>query len=154
MDRERLFRHLEQRYSSKREMISYIPLGTQAETLWQELLSRRRAKSTVLPINSCFGLPYWYVTTDKMVVASERIINALLENETDYDPYSDAPPVATLEEIFYTSFLDGSQITLQDAMTFLESDSPPRDIEEQLILNNRRAAAFATANLYHAVDEE
>ena len=154
MDRERLFRHLEQRYSSKREMISYIPLGTQAETLWQELLSRRRAKSTVLPINSCYGLPYWYVTTDKMVVASERIINALLENETDYDPYSDAPPVATLEEVFYTSFLDGSQITLQDAMMFLESDLPPRDIEEQLILNNRRAAAFATANLYHAVDEE
>ena len=154
MDRERLFKHLEQRYSSKREMISYIPLGTQAETLWQELLSRRRAKSTVLPIYSCFGLPYWYVTTDKMVTASEKIVEALLENEMDYDPYTEAPAIATLEEVFYTSFLDGSQITMQDAMAFLESGAPPRDIEEQLILNNRQAAAFATANLYHAVDEE
>ena len=86
MDRERLFRHLEQRYSSKREMISRIPLGTQADALWQELLSRRRAKSTVLPIYSCFGLPYWYVTTDKMVSASEKVVDALFENETEFDP--------------------------------------------------------------------
>ena len=154
MDRERLFRHLEQRYSSKREMISRIPLGTQADALWQELLSRRRAKSTVLPIYSCFGLPYWYVTTDKMVSASEKIVDALFENETDFDPYTEAPPVATLEEVFYTSFVDGSQMTMQEAMSFLEGGSPPRDVEEQLIANNRQAAAFATANLYHAVDEE
>ena len=113
MDRERLFRHLEQRYSSKREMISRIPLGTQADALWQELLSRRRAKSTVLPIYSCFGLPYWYVTTDKMVSASEKIVDALFENETDFDPYTEAPPVASLEEVFYTSFVDGSQMTMR-----------------------------------------
>ena len=154
MDRERLFRHLEQRYSSKREMLSRIPLGTQADALWQELLSRRRAKSTVLPIYSGFGLPYWYVTTDRMVAASEKIVDTLFENETDFDPYPEAPPVATLEEVFYTSFVDGSRLTMQEAMSFLESGSPPRDIEEQLIVNNRQAAAYATANLYHAVDEE
>ena len=119
-----------------------------------ELLSRRRAKSTVLPIYSCFGLPYWYVTTDKMVAASEKVVDALFENETDFDPYTEAPPVATLEEVFYTSFVDGSQMTMQEAMSFLEGGSPPRDIEEQLIVNNRQAAAYATANLYHAVDEE
>ena len=36
MDRERLFRHLEQRYSTKRDMIARIPLGAQADALWQE----------------------------------------------------------------------------------------------------------------------
>lgn len=154
MDRERLFRHLEQRYTSKREMISRIPLGTQADSLWQELLSRRRAKSTVLPVFSCFGMPYWYVTTDRMVAASEKIVETLLDNETEFDPFTDAPPVATLEEVFFTSFVDGSRMTMQEAMSFLQSESPPRDVEEQLIVNNRQAAAFATANLYHAVDEE
>ena len=154
MDRERLFRHLEQRYTSKREMISRIPLGTQADALWQELLSRRRAKSNVLPIYSCFGMPYWYVTTDRMVEASEKIVETLLENETEFDPYTDAPPVATLEEVFFTSFVDGSRMTMQEAMSFLQSDSPPRDVEEQLIVNNRQAGAYASANLYRAVDEE
>ena len=154
MDRERLFRHLEQRYTSKREMISRIPLGTQADALWQELLSRRRAKSTVLPVYSCFGMPYWYVTTDKMVDASEIIVETLLENETEFDPYTDAPPVSTLEEVFFTSFVDGSRMTMQEAMSFLQSESPPRDVEEQLIVNNRQAGGYATANLYRAVDEE
>ena len=147
MDRERLFRHLEQRYTSKREMISRIPLGTQADALWQELLSRRRAKSTVLPVYSCFGMPYWYVTTDKMVDASEKIVETLLENETEFDPYTDAPPVATLEEVFFTSFVDGSRMTMQEAMSFLQSESPARAVEEQLIGNNRQAGGDATANL-------
>ena len=93
MDRERLFRHLEQRYTSKREMISRIPLGAQTESLWQELLSRRRAKSTVLPICNAVGMPFWYVTTDKMVSASEKVVEMLLENEQDFDPYNDIKSV-------------------------------------------------------------
>lgn len=154
MDRERLFRHLEQRYSTKREMLSRIPLGMQPDALWQELLSRRRAKSTVLPFYSCLGMPYWYVTTERMVTASEKIVGTLLENEAEYDPYTDAPPVATLEECFFTSFVDGSGMTLQEAMDFLQHGGPPRDMEEQLIVNNRQAAAYATSNLYHPLDDE
>ena len=134
MDRERLFRHLEQRYTSKREMISRIPLGAQTESLWQELLSRRRAKSTVLPICNAVGMPYWYVTTDKMVSDSEKVVEMLLENEQDFDPYTEAPNVVTLEEAFYTGYVDGAGITMQDAMAFLQSEKPPRDVEEQLIM--------------------
>jgi len=152
MDRERLFRHLEQRYTSKREMISRIPLGAQTESLWQELLSRRRAKSTVLPICNAVGMPFWYVTTDKMVSASEKVVEMLLENEQDFDPYTEAPNVVTLEEAFYTGYVDGAGITMQDAMVFLQSGSPPRDVEEQLIVNNRQAGAFATKYLYRPID--
>lgn len=153
MDRERLFRHLEQRYTSKRDMIARIPLGTQADAIWQELLNRRRSSSTVLPLSSRLGTPYWYVTTEKMVAASEKIVEALLENEQEFDPYTEAPAVATLEEVFYTSYVDGSQMTMQEAMTFLQSESPPRDVEELMIVNNRQAGNFASSNLYRPIDE-
>lgn len=153
MDRERLIKQLEQRYISKREMISRIPLGAQPDALWQELLNRRRARATILPINNSLGMPYWYVTTDKMVSASEKIVDALLQNETDFDPYSDPPVVATLEEVFYTSYIDGSNITIQEAMAFLQSGQPPRDIEEQMVANNRHAGSYASGNLYRMVDE-
>ena len=55
MDREKLFSHLEKQYISKREMIARVPLGIQPEALWQELVSRRRSKGTVLrkPILVC-----------------------------------------------------------------------------------------------------
>ncbi len=154
MDRGKLFRHLDQRYASKREMISRIPLGVQPDALWQELLNQRRSKSTVLPLYNCKGNPFWYVTTDKMVAASEKIVEALFENETDFDPYVDPFPVSSLEEVFYTSYVEGAQISMQDAMSFLTSDQAPRDIEEQMISNNRFASSYAGANLFRPIDAE
>lgn len=154
MDREKLFRHLEQRYTSKRDLISRIPLGTQPDALWQELLNQRRSRSTVLPLYNYKGLPYWFVTTDKMVAVSEKIVEALYENEREFDPYTEALPVSTLEEVFYTSYVEGSQISIQDAMEFLTSDQPPRDIEEQMITNNRQAGSYASSNIYRPIDAE
>lgn len=152
MDREKLFRYLDERYSSKRDMISRIPLGVHPETLWQELLNRRRSHSTILPLYDRNGKPYWYVTTNKMVAASEKIVDALFENETEFDLYAQGPPVMTLEEVFYTSYVEGAQITLPAAMDFLTGDIPPRDIEEQIIANNRMAGSYAADNLYRPVD--
>lgn len=152
MDRDMLFRHLEQRYTSKRDMISRVPLGVQPDALWQELLNQRRSKSTVLPLYSYKGTPYWYVTTDKMIAASEKIVEALYENDVDYDPYAEPPTVSTLEEIFFTSYVEGSQMTIQAAMDFLTGGQPPRDIEEQLITNNRVAGSYASANLYRPIE--
>ena len=152
MDRERLFQQLNLRYASKREMLSRIPLGTQPDQLWQDLLSRRHSRATILPIRNHLGMPYWYVTTNKMIAASERIVESLLENECDFDPYTDPPPVVTLEEVFYTSYVDGAHITIQEAMEFLQSDLPPRDIEEQMIFNNRLAGSYASGNLYRMID--
>ena len=152
MDRDRLFRHLEQRYTSKRDMISRVPLGVQPDALWQELLNQRRSKSTVLPLYSYKGTPYWYVTTDKMIAASEKIVEAMYENDSDYDPYAEPPTVSTLEEIFFTSYVEGSQMTIQAAMDFLTGGQPPRDIEEQLITNNRVAGSYASANLYRPIE--
>ena len=152
MDRDMLFRHLEQRYTSKRDMISRGPLGVQPDALWQELLNQRRSKSTVLPLYSYKGTPYWYVTTDKMIAASEKIVEAMYENDSDYDPYAEPPTVSTLEEIFFTSYVEGSQMTIQAAMDFLTGGQPPRDIEEQLITNNRVAGSYASANLYRPIE--
>lgn len=152
MDREKLFRYLDQRYCSKRELLSRIPLGVQPEQLWQELLSHRRSKSTSLPLYSCNGMPYWYVTTEKMVSASEKIIEALMDYEAENAASADIPQVSNLEEVFYTSFVEGAQITMQEAMDFLTSDQPPRTIEEQMIANNRVAGNYASGNLYRSVE--
>ncbi len=154
MDKERLFKHLDQRYSSKRDMVTRIPLGVQPETLWRELLDRRRSRSAILPLYGLNGTPYWYVTTDKMIAASEKIVEELYETDTEYDPFTGPASVSTLEEIFYTGFVEGVQLTMQTAMEFLTSGLPPRDIEEQLITNNRQAGSYAAANLYRTIEPD
>ena len=87
-----------------------------------------------------------------MIAASEKIVEALYENDADYDPYTEPPTVSTLEEIFFTSYVEGSQMTIQAAMDFLTGGQPPRDIEEQLITNNRVAGSYASANLYRPIE--
>ena len=152
MDRETLFRQLDRRYASKRDMLSRIPLGFDPDALWRELLDRRRSRAALLPLYNSSGSPYWYVTTDRMIAASEKVVGALLENETDLDPYTDAPAVSNLEEVYFTSYVEGSQISMQDAMDFLTGESAPRDIEEQMIANNRAAGSYARNNLFTRVD--
>lgn len=153
MEREKLFRYLDKKYSSKRDMLSRIPLGTQPEALWQELINIRRSKSTVLPLYGPRGTPYWYLTTERMISASEKIIETLFENETEFDPYDSPSTVSTLEEVFFTGFVEGSQITMKEAMDFLAGEQPPRDIEEQLIANNRAAGGYAAKHLGKRIDE-
>lgn len=133
MNRERLFKHLEEHYIPKREMISRIPLGVQPDEFWQDVLNRRRSRSISLQMHNPRGIPYWYVVTNKMVAASEQIITEMLENETEFDPYRDTPSASSLEESFFTSYVEGSQISLPDAMAFLQGEREPEEPEEQLM---------------------
>ena len=77
MDRDMLFRHLEQRYTSKRDMISRVPLGVQPDALWQELLNQRRSKSTVLPLYRYMATPFCYLTTEIIFAVREKIVEAI-----------------------------------------------------------------------------
>lgn len=60
---------------------------------------------------------------------------------------------AMTEEIFFTSFVEGAQITLQEAMQFLERGTEPENVQEQMIENNRQAWTDLTRTLYYPLDE-
>ena len=154
MNRERFFKHLEDHYIPKREMMSRIPLGVQPDEFWQDVQNRRRARSISLQLHNARGVPYWYVVTNKMIAASERIVDEMLSNEKEFDPYKDTPSASSLEESFFTSYVEGSQLSMQAAMEFLQAGREPQEPEEQMILNNRNAISFAGANLFRPVDEE
>ena len=152
MNKDALYRYFEQHYIPKRDMLPRIPLGMNPDELWTEILGRRKAKSTQLPVLGPRGLPYWYVTTEKMVSASEMIVEELMAY--DGTPLQAHQALSPLEEVFYTSYVEGSPMSMQEAMEFLQGDMEPGDVREQMIVNNRSALSFAGSNLYHPVDAE
>ena len=152
MNKDALYRYFEQHYIPKRDMLPRIPLGMNPDELWTEILGRRKAKSTQLPVLGPRGLPYWYVTTEKMVSASEMIVEELMAY--DGTPLQAHQALSPLEEVFYTSYVEGSPMSMQEAMEFLQGDMEPGDVREQMIVNNRSALSFAGSNLYHPVDGE
>jgi len=60
---------------------------------------------------------------------------------------------AMTEEMFFTSFVEGAQIPLQEAMDFLQRGTEPESIQEQMIWNNRHAWAEMIGMLYRPLDE-
>ena len=150
MDKERLFRYLDRKYSSKSEIIPNIPLGENADAIWAEILQNRRERGIELPLVNVHGDTYWYILTNKMISASEVIVDELMEQENTAELHRSS--VATIEEIFYTGFMEGAQISVQDAMEFLQSGEEPESVEELILMNSRQAAGFATENMYHAID--
>lgn len=149
MDKERLFRFLNQKYFSKCEMISKLPLGMNPDKLWEEVIAHRLEKAVQIPLCNVDGKPYWYILTSNMISASENIVDELMEHTEESFPAS----VLSLEEAFFTGYMEGAQISIQDAVTFLQSGEEPHDIEELMILNNRNAGTFAAENLKHPIDD-
>ena len=150
MDRERLFKVIGEKYIAKNELYGYLPLGVNADEIWGTVLEQRRAKAIALPLTNAAGQPYWYTLTDKMIIASENIVNELFEHNVD-KPLSS---VMSIREIYFTGYLEGAQISVQDAMSFLQSGEEPHDVEELMILNNRQAGSFAAENIYRPLNED
>lgn len=151
MDKERLFRNLERKYSSKCELAVNLPLGVDSDAIWEEVMESRRSRGIQLPLHNVNGEAYWYILTNKMISASEVIVEEFAEHDVGQQPHLNS--VATIEEIYFTGFMEGAQISVQDAMHFLQSGEEPENVEELILLNNRQAAGFAAENMYHAIDE-
>lgn len=152
MDKERLFRYLDQKYLSRCEMANKLPLGMDPDEVWKTVLDGRLAKAVRLPLKNAHGNHYWYVLTSRMITASEAIVEELMEHSAEQE--NGTVSVSTIEEIFFTSYMEGSQISIQDAMIFLQSGREAQDIEELMLLNNRQASSFAAQNMFHTIDED
>ena len=152
MDKEKLLSYFQAHYLSRQEVLFKLPLNISIESFWPELLNRRKARAQVLPLYNASGMPYWYVLTDRMIAASERLCEEAIGQDTAFDPYRAGMTSAMTEEMFFTSFVEGAQIPLQEAMDFLQRGTEPESIQEQMIWNNRRAWAEMTATLYLPLD--
>ncbi len=153
MDKDKLLQYFQQHYLSRQEVLFKLPLNVSIDTFWPELLNRRKASATILPLFNASGMPYWYVLTDKMIAASERLCAEAMEQEEDFDPYRAPMTSAMTEEMFFTSFVEGAQIPLQEAMDFLQRGTEPENIQEQMIWNNRHAWSGLVSSLYRPLDE-
>ena len=153
MDKEMLLQRLQSQYLTRQEVLFKLPLNISISTFWPELVERRKLNSIVLPLHRADGKPMWYVLTDKMIAASERLCSLALDCNVTIDPYKSSLTSAMTEEMFFTSFVEGAQITLQEAMEFLERGTEPENVQEQMIQNNRQAWSDMIRMLYYPLDD-
>ena len=153
IDKDKLLQYFLTHYLSRQEVLFKLPLSVSIDSFWPELMNRRKARASVLSLYDPYGKPYWYVLTDKMVAASERLVEETMNQDERFDPYRAPMTSAMTEEMFFTSFVEGAQIPLQEAMDFLGRGTEPEDVQEQMIWNNRQAWSVMVKALYKPMDE-
>lgn len=153
MDKENLMQRLQTQYLTRQEVLFKLPLNISINSFWPELIERRKLSSVVLPLHRADGKPLWYVLTDRMIAASEKLCALALDCTAVSDPFRSTLTCAMTEELFFTSFVEGAQITLQQAMAFLERGTEPENVQEQMIQNNRQAWSEMIGMLYYPLDE-
>lgn len=157
MDKQQLLKRFQTNYLSRQDVLFKLPLNISIDTFWPELISWRKSRATMLPLYNAFGQPYWYVTTDKMVRASERLCTEALDREDAFDPYriqmtQELSNALTMES-YYTSFVEGADYTLEDAIAFLRRGTEPENVYEQNYLNNYQALSYLLSALSVPIDE-
>ena len=125
--------------------------GHLVQTMFSDGLTEKDADRCIELL--CSSEPVLYVLTERMITASERLCEEAMAQDGAFDPYRAQMTSAMTEEMFFTSFVEGAQIPLQQAMDFLQRGTEPEDIQEQMIWNNRHAWAEMTATLYRPLDE-
>ncbi len=153
MDKERLFTYFQTNYLPREEVLFKLPFSISIDTFWPELLNRRKARATVLPLRNGNGIPYWYNLTEKMIAASEKLCEKAMLQDEHEDIFRAPMTSAMTEEMFFTSFVEGAQIQIGEAMSFLQSGTEPEDIQEQMIWNNQQAWSAMAKSLLRPLDE-
>lgn len=153
MDKEMLLQRLQAQYLTRQEVLYKLPLNISITSFWPELVERRKLNSTVLPLHGTNSKPLWYVLTDKMIAASEKLCTLALDQSDPIDPYKATLTGALTEELFFTSFVEGAQIDLAEAMDFLKRGGEPESVAEQLVHNNRNAWSDMLRGLYYPLDD-
>ena len=154
MDKEQLLGYFTTHYFSRREVLFRLPLNVSIGSFWPELLNRRKANADILPLYDGSGKPYWFVLTDKMIEASERLCAEAMNCDLQLDPYKPVQSADMNDEIFFTSFVEGAQISRKDAMNFLSGNAEPDNIGEQMLANNKKALTAVLSSLYMPIDEQ
>ena len=152
--KEQRMAYFMENYLPKNEVLYRLPLDIQIEPFWADLVNRRKAGAVILPLENAAGLPYWYTLTRKMVEASRKLCQEAASKTEVFDPFRMQMTSAMTKEMYYTSFVEGAQISLEDSMEFLTSGREPGNIGEQMVWNNRMAWEQMCASLYRPMDED
>lgn len=152
MTREELLDYFLSCYLPKSEMVYRLPISISIEDFWQEALAYRQISAVTLPLNSYDNHPYWYVPTQRLMLAGDKIAGIARDADIAALPQY-ASDEGLMDEAYYSSVIEGALSTRQRAREFIISGTAPKDKSERMILNNYTALRFVLEHLDAPINE-
>ena len=132
-------------YLTKEEVGYRIPNTVSLEEAWEGIQTQRKQRSEPMPFEDQEGHSFWYFLIPQLQKELHEIdslgrdsIYSLVKQEIEMEMIKDS----LMEEAVFSSAIEGAFSTVKRLKEMVDQKQPPRDINDQMVLNNYRAMQF------------
>ncbi len=132
-------------YLTKEEIGYRIPAEISLEDIWRKLQDHRRERAEYMPFEDQEKHPFWYAPFALLQKNLHEIdslgrdsIYSLVKRDIETEMIKDS----LMEEAVFSSAIEGAFSTVKRLKEMVDQKQPPRDINDQMVLNNYRAMQF------------
>lgn len=134
-----------ERYLSKDEIGFRLPNTVSLEDAWREVQDQRKKRAEYMPFEDQEKHPFWYVLLPQLQKNLHEIdslgrdsIYSLVKQDIEMEMIKDS----LMEEAVFSSAIEGAFSTVKRLKEMVDQKQPPRDINDQMVLNNYHAMQF------------
>ena len=149
-------------YYTRSEVSHRLPSEVKIDEFWSALVAFRQTKAESLPFQDQQSKPFWFVLTPTLQEYLHQVdsrgkdsLYRLVKDEIQ----AELTEQALIEEAMFSSVIEGAFSTIARARELIVEGKQPRDISDQMVLNNGRVMrcvleqrdAPCSVELMHAV---
>ena len=156
MGTESLITDFFNKYTSKEETLSKLPLSMTIDEIWADELNYRKERANVLPLTDASGENYWFVQNSRIIKAGDKLAE-LARNEAASSIIADSDridPATLIDEAYYSSATEGAAVKLERARSFLASGMGYKTRDEQMLKGTYNALKYAAEHLRDTIDSD
>ncbi len=156
MGTESLITDFFNKYTSKEETLSKLPLSMTIDEIWADELNYRKERANVLPLTDASGENYWFVQNSRIIKAGDKLAE-LARNEAASSIIADSDridPSTLVDEAYYSSATEGAAVKLERARSFLASGIGYKTRDEQMLKGTYNALKYTAEHLRDAIDSD
>lgn len=134
-----------EKYLSENEIGFRIPNTFSLEEAWKKVQDQRKKRAEYMPFEDQEKNRFWYVLLPQLQKNLHEIdslgrdsIYSLVRQDIEMEMIKES----LMEEAVFSSAIEGAFSTVKRLREMVDQKQPPRDINDQMVLNNYRAMQF------------
>lgn len=134
-----------EKYLSENEIGFRLPNTISLEEAWKKVQDQRKKRAEYMPFEDQEKNRFWYVLLPQLQKNLHEIdslgrdsIYSLVRQDIEMEMIKES----LMEEAVFSSAIEGAFSTVKRLREMVDQKQPPRDINDQMVLNNYRAMQF------------
>ncbi|MCY6485507.1 Fic family protein [Clostridium aestuarii] len=154
---QNMINEFNKRYFTKKELQYRLPSTFNLNEFWNELMESRKNTSINIPLKDQSDNNFWFNITDnikKYISIIETSATEDLFKSIPWDVEASVILDSLIDEAYNSSVIEGAFSTKKRTKEMVENNLPPKDKNEQMIINNFDALQYILRNMQNPLNED